>query len=155
MTRGIEEMLNLPDMGDMLQEPDLDNHTTTPSNLNQNDHLAMVEGLDHSEAMDALYTETLRHARDVMDMGFNIEPTRSARMFEVATGLYGKAMEAKNSKRDAQLKTMKLALEQRKLEILENQNKSAANTIESNGHIIISDRNDLIKQMREQIKKGG
>jgi hypothetical protein len=119
----------------------------------------MDEGKDHSEAMYKVFNETLKHAQDLMDLGFNID-TRSMRgIFEVATNMYNTAISAKNSKRDAQLKAMKLALDQRKLDLDEKRIKSQLNEPEQpvlengSGTVIVEDRNALIKRIRENAKK--
>jgi len=91
-------------------------------------------------------------------LGFNIDIPRARGIFEVATSMYGQAISAKNSKRDAQLKAMKLALDQRKLDLEEKKIKAQLgeteqNTIVSEATVIKEDRNELIKRLREQQKK--
>jgi len=164
VTQGIERMLNLPSLEDILREkgvlPEGEsvepvNDTEIPNMLPENEELMrtvemakqaqsrldMVEGIDHSEAMDKLHKETLKHAQDLMDLGFNIDQRSARGIFEVAVNMYGRAIEAKNAKRDAQLKSLKLALEQRKLELDEKR---------INAQIGEQDRNELIKRIREQ-----
>ncbi len=173
MTQGMETFLNLPALDDALREKGLlpeentadrsDDGTDDPVLINTvamaqaaEQRLVMVEGRDHAEAMDKLFKETLQHAHDIMDLGFNVDPARSARMFEVATAMYGRAIEAKNSKRDAQLKAMKLALDQRRLDLDEERlrhQRGEADPIDAPSSVIVEDRNELIRRMREQIKK--
>lgn len=178
MTQGIERMLNLPSLEDILREkgvlPEGEsvepvNDTEIPNMLPENEELMrtvemakqaqsrldMVEGIDHSEAMDKLHKETLKHAQDLMDLGFNIDQRSARGIFEVAVNMYGRAIEAKNAKRDAQLKSLKLALEQRKLELDEKRinaqiGEQDRNTIPGEGVVIREDRNELIKRIREQ-----
>jgi tRNA A37 N6-isopentenylltransferase MiaA len=52
-------------------------------------------------------------------MGMNIDPARAPRILEVANQWMKTAADAKISKRDAQLKLMKLIIEQRKLALEE------------------------------------
>jgi len=178
VTQGIERMLNLPSLEDILREkgvlPEGEsvepvNDTEIPNMLPENEELMrtvemakqaqsrldMVEGIDHSEAMDKLHKETLKHAQDLMDLGFNIDQRSARGIFEVAVNMYGRAIEAKNAKRDAQLKSLKLALEQRKLELDEKRinaqiGEQDRNTIPGEGVVIREDRNELIKRIREQ-----
>jgi len=178
VTQGIERMLNLPSLEDILREkgvlPEGEtiepvNDTEIPNMLPENEELMrtvemakqaqsrldMVEGIDHSEAMDKLHKETLKHAQDMMDLGFNIDQRSARGIFEVAVNMYGRAIEAKNAKRDAQLKSLKLALEQRKLELDEKRinaqiGEQDRNTIPGEGVVIREDRNELIKRIREQ-----
>jgi hypothetical protein len=182
MTQGIERTLNLPPLEEALKEHGLIPETPIEENNGESaetneidfdsglaktlelaqqaqDRLDMVEGKDHSEAMDKVFNETLKHAQDLMDLGFNID-TRSMRgIFEVATNMYNTAISAKNSKRDAQLKAMKLALDQRKLDLDEKRIKSQLNEPEQpvlengSGTVIVEDRNALIKRIRENAKK--
>jgi hypothetical protein len=119
---------------------------------------AMIEGKDHAEGMDVVYKETLRHARDLMDYGYNCEDKFRRGIFEQANNFYGRAVEAKNSKRDSQLKAMKLALDQRKLALEEKKlnallGKAAENGTITNEGYIVEDRNAIIKSRLEQMKK--
>lgn len=163
MTKGLENMLGLPAMDEVIGEEDI----TEIEEENFNEEFSkvlttvehqneMVVGKDHSDSMDIIYKETLKHAQDVMDLGFNIDPAKSARMFEVATGLYAKAIDAKNSKRDAQLKAMKLAIEQKRLELQEkqiNHNIGTEGGEIGDGIVVSGNRNDVLKEIREGIKK--
>lgn len=122
-------------------------------------NLERIEGTDHEVAMDKLYDETLQHAKDLMDMGFNVDLPRARGIFEVATLMYGKALEAKNSKRDAQLKLMKLMLDKRKLDMDERKllNALGVKTIEGDGvketeGVVVEDRNSLIEMIRQKMK---
>jgi hypothetical protein len=117
--------------------------------------LEMIDGRDHAEAMDALHKETRKHAQDLMDLGFNIDIPRARGIFEVAANLYGRSIEAKNAKRDGELKAMRLALEQRKLDLAEQRLNAEHGTIEpaafqADTSVIKEDRNALIKRLRAQ-----
>lgn len=171
MTKGLEHLLNIQPMEDMLREQgvfpdaaaqDADGAAAHPGDQpphgqpsHGQDRLDLVQGKDHAEAMDTVYKESLKGARDLMDLGFNIDIPRARGIFEVASTLYGRAIEAKTSKRDAELKAMKLALEQRKLDILENKIKGEMavqpTTLAGDATLIKEDRNELIKRLREQI----
>jgi multidrug efflux pump subunit AcrA (membrane-fusion protein) len=182
MTQGIRGFLNLPSLDDVLKEkgimPDNQEHDHLENDESgegegipnaammktiemaqaAQERLDMVEGKDHAIAMDNIHKETLKHAQDLMDLGFNTEINRQRGIFEVATNMYGQAIAAKNAKREAQLKAMKLALDQRKLDLQEQQLKAQlgeteANTIQGEGTFIREDRNELIKRMREQREK--
>jgi hypothetical protein len=121
----------------------------------QNNAVAVsgVDTADHGRSMDLLYDETLDYAQKVMDLGFNIDPARAPRMFEVATGLYKAAMDAKNSKMDAQLKAQQLMLNRAKFEHEKNgsQGESGGEAIETRG-VMVEDRNELLKRLRAQMK---
>ena len=114
-----------------------------------------MEGTDHAESMDELHREVLQHARDLMSYGFNIDSPRARGIFEIAASMYGHAMTAKNSKRDAQLKAMKLALDRKKVELEEKRTNHAIGqietaTIDGDGTVIVEDRNELLRRLREK-----
>jgi hypothetical protein len=177
MTKGLETFFDLPPLDEILKDQGIDVHTqkpeATPEPTVENEEaiqkavtalhdltarMEMLEGTDHAEGMDELYKEILTHARDLMAYGFNIEQTRARGVFEIASLMYGHAISAKNSKRDAQLKAMKLALDRRKVDLEEKRTNHAvgqgqAATIDNDGTIVIEDRNELIKRLREQMKK--
>lgn len=169
-------MLNLPHLDDLLKAegmlqkpsaaseadpPDLDGKLAQALALAEQAEkkLALINGTDHAEAMDSLFEETRKHAQDLMDLGFNIDHARARGIFEVATSMYKNAIDAKNSKRDAELKAMKLALDEKKLELdrLRVQHETGLGGGAGGGTIaeavVVEDRNELIKRLRAQIKQ--
>jgi len=185
MTKGIEDMLNLPSMNDVLNgetdddisedvlnEPDPDflpddtNNVDDEIDENQKiiddamkfihvskEKLSLIDGADHGTAMDEIYDEVLKHARDVMEFGFNIDRTKAARMFEVSGNMYKIAIDAKNSKREAQLKQMRLMLEQQKIDI---QKQVAGDAIDNPGNgetYLVANRNDIIDELNASKNK--
>jgi hypothetical protein len=117
--------------------------------------LEMIDGRDHAEGMEKLYRETLKHAQDLMDLGFNVDLPRARGIFEVAANMYGRSIEAKNAKRDGELKAMKLALEQRKLDLTEQRLNAQHGavvpaTYQADASVFKEDRNELIKRLRAQ-----
>jgi hypothetical protein len=168
MTQGLEQFFNLPPLDDVLKSKGIDVHATeatepTDENVQQSlaslkdlsAKMAMMEGADHSEAMDELYKEIVQHARDLMTYGYNIDMPRQRGIFEIAAAMYGHAISTKNSKRDAQLKALRLSLDRRKTDLEEKRTNHAigeqAATIEGNT-IVVEDRNELINRIRNQVK---
>jgi hypothetical protein len=166
--QGITDMLNLPSLEDVLKEKGIDVNVSEPVERDEPQiahtieklhdltaRMAMVEGTDHSDAMDELYKEILGHARELMSYGFNIDQPRARGIFEVASTMYGHAMSAANSKRDAQLKTMRLSLERKKVDLEERRTNHAlgqqAATVDTDNTIIVEDRNELIKRLRKLV----
>lgn len=172
----IEETLNLPSMDDILKtteplpEDDHEDHDfdgiSEIDEANMNAVVAMAKqaetalaltdaqaGDGHANSMDEIHKEMLKHARDLMDLGFNVDQRSAATVFEKATMMYKGAIDAKNSKRDMQLKAMKLALDTKKLELDEYKMRSelGEKAIDTE-HTIVEDRNELIKRLREQAK---
>jgi hypothetical protein len=177
LTRGIEDFFGLPRLEETLRADGIhpfdneskeesedeisENKELTEMFNNAEKNIERFEGTDHEEAMDKVFDETLQHARDLMDLGFNVDIPRARGIFEVATAMYGQAISAKNSKRDAQLKKFKLMLDQRKLEMDEKKLKTAGaipateESTQSTDSVIVEDRNTLIQMIREGLKKDG
>lgn len=112
-----------------------------------------VDGNDHDESMDTLHDEVLQHARDLMTYGFNLDHPRARGIFEIAASMYGHAITAKNAKRDAQLKALKLALDNRRVDLEEKRTNHVIGqfdgqptTITDEG-VVVADRNELLKQI--------
>jgi len=110
-----------------------------------------LEGADHSAAMDNLHNEILQHARDLMAYGFNIDHPRARGIFEIAAALYGHAITSKSSKRDAQLRAMKLALDAKRVDLEEKRTNSAIGFVDTEGAVLVEDRNELLRRIREQM----
>lgn len=147
MTRKLEETLGLPHLDDIMREEGLDDRRgySYPNQSGPN----IAEGDDgHGQSMDTIYDETLRHAQSIIDLGFNMDPARAPRMFEVAAQFYKAALDAKNSKRDAQLKAMKLLLDQRRSQNAEDVPAGITDV----KAVVVEDRNELIKRLREQAR---
>ncbi len=106
--------------------------------------------------MDALHGEALRHARDLMDLGFNMEHGRARGIFEQAANFYKIGIDAKNSKRDAQLKAMRLVLDQQRVEIERVKAEAAGGAAPGaggpviQGTMVTGDRNELLRMLRDK-----
>lgn len=110
---------------------------------------------DHSESMDKIYDETLQHSRDLMDLGYNVDTRSAGRIFENAATMYKLALDAKNSKRKAQMDLMKLMQEQQKIDLVAKNNKGGTDgggPLDT-GSVIVEDRNELLRQLRDQSNK--
>lgn len=176
MSKTIQEALDLPVLEDLLKsskdeqaedEPevteemaeDYEATTSLADNLAKGgvtqDVIEDRRERDHETKMESLFKEALQHSKDLMDLGYNVD-SRSARgMFEQAANFMKIAMDASNSKRDAQLKTLNHKLNERKVDIVEKGSKGGkggGDTIESES-VVVQDRNELIKQLREQQDK--
>lgn len=157
MTKGIHDMLNLPSMDELegdapADELDIDFDNIPVPVDEENNDLRMarvadpVDGDGHAESMDTIHKEMLDHARRLMDYGFNVDPRSSATIFEKAAMMYKGAMDAKDSKRDMQLKAIKAMLDQRKSD---NEDKKLraelGEKVQDAEGSIIEDRNELIR----------
>ena len=159
--RGIEDMLNLPHLDELMAEnaPEEDapeDAYDLPIEFNNTAIAAIsdADGTDHSKSMDELYKETLDHSRTLMDLGFNVDDRSRRGIFEIAVSMYGKALDAKNSKRDMQLKAMKLALDQQKMALEERKFRTEqGETVVSTQATMVEDRNELIKAFKARAEE--
>jgi hypothetical protein len=162
INENIVEMFNLRPLDEVLKEkgampedePENDAEHKLEVLRELSSKLSLLEGTDHAEAMDDLHTEVLQHARDLMAYGFNIDHPRARGIFEIAAMMYNHAITAKNSKRDAQLKSMKLALDKKRVELEEKRTNhviGVANAGDGDNTILVEDRNELLRRLRQQI----
>jgi len=166
MTKGLTELFDLPSLDDVLNETD-PNAELCDELIEQEEQsiieasavelitTAELKAQEHSKAMDDIYAITLKHGSDAAELAFDLDPARAPRMLEVAAIYYKTAMDAKNSKRDAQLKLMKLIQDQRKLELDEQKTKHEMGNLPTDRAdvIMVEDRNELLRRLREQAKK--
>lgn len=155
MTRKLQETLNLPDLEDILKEqsgpdPELEKFAERLDAAER--ATAMVDGRDHAEGCDTIFKETLDHSRALMDLGYNIDVARAPRIFKAAAEMYKVALDAKNAKRDAELKRLKLAMDQKLVELKEQEVTGKTQTLDDST-LIIDDRNELIKSILEKQTK--
>lgn len=162
MTQGLEKALGLPHLDDLLD----DEPKTKPVAKASDEAVALdlqsveafaslIKGTDHGDAMDEVHEEALKHARDIVDLGFNIDPAKARGMFEQGANFYKIAIDAKNSKRDAQLKAMKLILDHRKFELEKAQASGTVTptpTIEAEATVVMT-HNDLLRRYHADKKK--
>jgi copper chaperone CopZ len=107
--------------------------------------LPKVDGLgEYSDIeLDHIATKAETAYNDIMDLGMNVEPRYSARLFEVAGGMLKTALDAKTSKIDKKLKMIDLQL--KKLAI--DKKNGDTDEISSEGFVVM-DRNSLIEKIR-------
>jgi len=172
MSKAIQESLELPVLEDLLkssfQEGATDEDEVTDDMVEQQESIDLVEQMDanlssgnvptnladiqaikdHEGAMDTIYTETLQHAKDLMDLGYNVDTRSAGRIFENAANMFKIALDSKNSKRDAQLKRLKLQLDERKQELAEKGARGGEGEVIDGEVTIIEDRNALIKMLK-------
>jgi len=166
INENIADMLNLPPLEDALREQGVEIPTAKVSDPEEAEvqrtvaavheataKMAMLDGSDHADAMDDLHREILGHARDLMSYGFNLDHPRARGIFEIAASMYAHAITAKNSKRDNQLRAMKLAMDNRRVDLEEKRTNHVIGQVAAIGSsdtILVEDRNELLRQMRQQ-----
>ena len=163
MTKKLEELLNLPETQEIVKaetkKKKLDPKATAPADnlfrdLGDIDKIAaalpQVKGLgDISDTeLDALAQRATDAYDDLMDLGMNVEPRYSSRVFEVASTMLKNAIDAKSAKIDKKLKMIELQLKKAKLDQdAQVKDPDGAGTIAGEG-VLITDRNSLLEKLR-------
>jgi hypothetical protein len=165
INENIIDMLNLPPLDEVLKakgvempapdepEPVSEAQQAVTAMQEVSAKINLLEGTDHAEAMDDLHKEILGHARDLMSYGFNIDHPRARGIFEIAANMYAHAITAKNNKRDAQLKALKLAIDRKRVDLEEkrtNHTIGQMTALNNDSTILVEDRNEILRQMREK-----
>lgn len=170
MTKKLAETLGIPSLEelrleaeqvdiDLEEETEVEEIKNVPMSLKDKvqdliSHHEM-KAANHGKAMDEIHDTVLDHANKVADLGFDMDPARAPRMFEVANQLYKTAIDAKHSKRDAELKLFKLIQDERKLQIDEARAKGEMGLPGDIGAqvVVVEDRNAILARLSEQAKK--
>lgn len=167
MTKKLEELLNLPESKKITKSTmekssrsvykKRAQENTHPDNLFQDfgdidkieTALPRVKGLgDISDGeLDALATRATDAYDSLMDLGMNVDPRFSGRIFEVASSMLKNAIDAKNSKIDKKLKMVELQLKKQKIEQDAKMSKDSQDPIAGQG-ILITDRNSLLEKLK-------
>ena len=166
MTKKLEELLNLPESQEIIKAEDApkkrrDPKATAPADnlfrdIGEMDKIAQalpqVKGLgDLSDSeFDALAQRATDAYDDLMDLGMNVEPRYSSRVFEVAGTMLKNAIDAKSAKIDKKLKMIELQLKKAKLD-QDAQGKDPDGTIQGEG-VLITDRNSLLEKLKNMDK---
>lgn len=103
---------------------------------------------EHDAEAEDVRQKAIQAYEDIMEVGRNVSAERSARLFEVAGQFLKTGLDAVNSKSEKQLKAAKLKIEAARLRV----SNEMVNQINS-GREVMADRNELLKQMREESKK--
>ncbi len=168
----IEHTLGLPSMEELLasdlerhdievevEEDEIEDETVAVSSrksgltLAEGMALGLHNGSDHADAMAEVYKDMLKTARDLVDLGFNVDTRSAATIFEKSAMFYKGAIDAMDSKRKRELDAMKLVLDSRKLENEEKRlnHELGEKPIDAEA-TILEDRNELIRRAREIAK---
>ena len=153
--RKLEELLNLPESKEIIDnaaKPKKEKTIEIPSINDIADldkisaALPFVKGLGESSdrELDELAQRATNAYDDLMDLGMNIEPRFSGRIFEVAGSMLKNAIDAKTAKIDKKLKMIELQLKKQKLDS-ETQNNETEINVEG---CVITDRNSLLEKIK-------
>ena len=156
MTKKLEALFDLPDdegPGPTV-EPVLDNIGAQQAMLSEANSiidridlaLPQVSELDQADAeMDELAKLAKDKFEDLMDLGMNVEARFSGTILQTAGVLLGHAITAKQAKIDKKLRMIDLQLKKARLD--QQANKAAPAQDAVDGHAVVFDRNELLRQM--------
>jgi hypothetical protein len=153
MTKKLEELLDIQPIEENIEKP-----LEIPSppvisleeRLEEFDKIAAalprVKGLGDiaDSELDALAKKAEQAYDDIMDLGMQVEPKYSARMFEVAANMMNAAIVAKTNKIDKKLKMVDLQL--KKLAI-DKKHGEKGEEVEGEGYIV-TDRNSILEKLK-------
>ena len=142
MTKGLEDLLNLPPLEAAPTDQNLPS-APVPGNL----PLTEKDAADHASAMDHVHDEAIKTGADMIELAYNLDPARSPRMFEVAAQYMKMALDAKNSKMDVKLKIAKFIQDEKKLKADLGEQPSEKADI-----VVVESRTELLRRWREEDK---
>jgi hypothetical protein len=165
MTKKLEELLNLPENQEIVKSEDKNNRKAEKQlardnapaenlfrNISDIDKIAaalpQVKGLGDiaDSELDALAQKATDAYDDLVDLGMNVEPRYSARIFEVAQTALKNAIDAKSAKIDKKLKMIELQLKKQKLD-QDAKPSGDDDDIQGEGYLI-TDRNSLLEKLK-------
>lgn len=157
MTKKLEELFDLPGV-DTTEEPleQIEQRKEMLTNADAiidriNLALPQVHELDSAdEELDELAKLAKDKFEDLMDLGMNVEARFSGQILQTAGILLGHAITAKQAKIDKKLKMVDLQL--KKLRLDQTAAKEGAGPKQIDGHAVILDRNELLKQILAESK---
>jgi hypothetical protein len=167
MTKKLEELLNLPENKEIakdeekrvrLAEKQIIRNNAPSENLFRDISeidkisaaLPQVKGL--GDISDTEFDDLAQRATDayddLMDLGMNVEPRFSSRIFEVAQSALKNAIDAKSAKIDKKLKMIELQIKKQKVDQdAQKTNSDDDSSIAGEGYLI-TDRNSLLEKLK-------
>lgn len=155
MTKKVDEFFDLPPLEEALAEQDadklehkLEEISNTLTNIPQKTGILVNVAEDqHDRETEEIRKKAIALCDEVAEVARNVNPERSARLFEVAGQMLKTGLDASNSKSEKQLKAAKLRLEAKRLRL----DDELVGEI-SHGKEILADRNTLLKQLIAESK---
>ena len=138
MTKHIDDFLDIPHEDELTEEA---NKEVVETDSNTNLSLILPDDA-HAKETDVIRNKALDLQDEIADIARNVEPSRSARMFEVSGQHLKIALDASNSKEKAKLDAAKLKIEAAKIGV-DDKSMTSLNS----GDEIMIDRNALIRKL--------
>lgn len=157
MTKKLEELLNLPS-SDSTPEESLAIFEENKELLKEVDNaidkidaaLPGVRDLDTADSeLDELAQLAKSKAEDLIDLGMNVDPRFAGVILQTAGVMLGHSISAKTAKMDKKLKMIQLQLQKAKHDhqVKKDAQRGEAGETPVEGHGIVLDRNELLKQI--------
>jgi hypothetical protein len=165
MTKKLEDMLNLPDSKEIIASEEKGKKAKVKEqapaenlfrDIDEMDKitaaLPQVKGLGElsDNEFDALAQRATDAYDDLMDLGMNVEPRYSSRVFEVASTMLKNAIDAKSAKIDKKLKMIELQIKKAKLD-QDAKGPGSDDPLSGEGYLI-TDRNSLLEKLKNMNK---
>lgn len=163
MTKRIEEVLDLPSLESLLDDeavsPETDAMIASIANALEHNEAEIEKSLidpdgsrEHAREMDEIYAAAMNAHKELLDMGFNMEPKNAGTIIEPSARYLELALKASQNKTDARMKSIKLKLDKEKQDILLKKHQEEG-VIESESPVeetesgVLMDRNALIREL--------
>jgi hypothetical protein len=168
MTNNICDTLNLPRLEDALKEVGVDPGKVQESSKEVEEMAKVLEQIVPSnslvddetgikkfeEEMNEIYHLALKAHKELADLGYNVEARHAGSIFEPAARFLETAMTASKNKNEQKLKLIKLRMDREKLDADLKKNVQEGEIQTENGESgFLANRNDLLKDLRERLKK--
>ena len=163
MTQKLEELFNISPAEENTENNDTDSTAETPPSIESqravikdmddaidkiDAALPFVNDLDISDKeLDDLSDLVKEKFQDLIDLGMNVEARFSGHILATAGTLLGHAITAKQAKLDKKLRMIDLQLKKARLDQQNTKNDGEKLIDAADGHAIILDRNELLKQI--------
>lgn len=164
MTKKLEQLFDLPSMGDGAADPDVQQVIEENRNI-INEVDAAIDKIDASlpmindlAAMDSELDELAKLAKDkaedLLDLGMNVDPRFGGPIMQTAGQLLGHAITAKTAKMDKKLRMISLQLQKARLDHQVSKDNKKGDEDESiEGKGVVLDRNAMLAMILEKNKK--
>ena len=166
MTKAIEDELNLPRLEDALKEISdaqvEEEPVSNPAVTQMANALASVSptaisavtdpmGIqEHIAEADDVYEHALKAHKDLMDLGFNIEPKNAGpNAFAPALKALEIALKASQSKSNKKMEQIRLVMEKDKHDKEMGEGIEDGEIVDNGGSSITANRNDLMEKIRK------
>jgi hypothetical protein len=156
MTRKIEEVLGLPSLESVLDQNKVDevlDAVEQSIGIPDDSDLYLVDPDSikiHDQEMDTIHDAAIAAHKDMIDMGFNMEPKNAGSVFDPAARMLEIALKASQSKVDMRMKSYKAKIDREKLdnELEKNKTEGVIDGEVNTGTLL--DRNQLLASIKNK-----